>query len=131
MTLGVSERTLRRWIREGRIASYKVGGRVRIPERAVREAAVPYDGSTGVDLTPTPEAGAALRAERLVGALHDPAGRADAARRRREAAAARMDEIAARCLPSSGPEDTVDAYLGEDRAERDRHWDEVLGLDRP
>ena len=36
---GVSERTMRRWIRDGRLAGcYKVGGRVRIPERAIREA---------------------------------------------------------------------------------------------
>ena len=40
---GVSERTMRRWIRDGRLAGcYKVGGRVRIPERAIREVAEPY-----------------------------------------------------------------------------------------
>ena len=43
---GVSERTMRRWIRDGRLAGcYKVGGRVRIPERAIRDAAEPYGES--------------------------------------------------------------------------------------
>ena len=36
---------MRRWIRDGRLAGcYKVGGRVRIPERAIRDAAEPYGG---------------------------------------------------------------------------------------
>ena len=37
LAAGVSERTVRRWIREGRLTGcYKVGGRVRVPEGAIR-----------------------------------------------------------------------------------------------
>lgn len=133
--LGVSERTIRRWLREGRLASYKVGGRIRIPERAVREAAAPYgtvEASDHEDPTVDDEQGREAEIQaRLLALLDDPVRRAAALRRRREIAAAKMDEIRARSRPSTGPDDTVEAYIREDREERDRHWDEILGLDRP
>ena len=44
--LGVSERTVRRWLKDGRLRGYRVGRRVRIPDRAVREAAQPYGSDT-------------------------------------------------------------------------------------
>jgi excisionase family DNA binding protein len=138
--LGVSERTVRRWLREGRLAGYKVGGRIRIPERALREAATPYgsDASSAAtdaahaadEATREPSAAPDERA-RLLALLDDPVMKAAALRRRRELASAVMDEIAARSRPSTGPDDTVEAYIREDRAERDLHWDELLGLDRP
>jgi len=91
---GVSERTMRRWIREGRLADcYKVGGRVRIPDRAIRDAAVPY-GTTDPDSTvsrrPT-----------------------DAQLLRARLAFERIDEIRARGRPPSGPDDTAVAYIRE------------------
>jgi excisionase family DNA binding protein len=133
--LGVSERTIRRWLRDGRLVSYKVGGRIRIPERAVRDAAAPYGTREAIaprDLSgdPATAAGDAVGAP-LLAMLDDPVRRAAALRRRREIAAAKMDEIAARSRPPAGPHDTVDAYIREDRVERDRHWDEILGLHRP
>src|SRR3989304_2203552 len=45
--LGVTERTIRRWLKDGRLAGFKVGGRIRIPERAVREVASPYGSAEG------------------------------------------------------------------------------------
>lgn len=89
---GVSDRTMRRWIREGRVSGcYKVGGRVRIPDRAIREAAVPYGAP---DQDPT-------------------VGRAptDAELLRARLAFERIDEIRARGLPPAGPDDTAVAYL--------------------
>jgi excisionase family DNA binding protein len=91
---GVSERTMRRWIREGRVSGcYKVGGRVRIPNRAIREAAVPYGA-------PDPES--AVRR-----------GPTDAELLRARLAFERIDEIRARGRPSSGPDDTAEAYIRE------------------
>ncbi|MCC6617468.1 MAG: helix-turn-helix domain-containing protein [Chloroflexi bacterium] len=40
---GVTERTVRRWLSEGRLPALRIGGRVRIPAHAVRELSVPYD----------------------------------------------------------------------------------------
>lgn len=91
---GVSERTMRRWIREGRLADcYKVGGRVRIPDRAIREAAVPY-GAT--DQEPTVRRGPT-----------------DAELLRARLAFERIDEIRARGRPPTGPDDTSVAYIRE------------------
>ena len=98
---GVSERTMRRWIREGRLAGcYKVDGRVRIPERAIHEAAEPYGKAAGspgnlvddrrIDLSPAPS---------------------DAQIRRAIAAFERIDRIRARGRSSSGPDDTAEAYI--------------------
>lgn len=91
---GVSERTMRRWIREGRLTDcYKVGGRVRIPDRAIREAAVPY-GTTANDQK-----------------VHRSPTDAEFLRARR--AFERIDEIRARGRPPSGPDDTAVAYIRE------------------
>ncbi len=99
---GVSERTMRRWIRDGRLAGcYKVGGRVRIPERAIHEAAEPY------------------------GATHDRAGElqapetppriTDAQLRRARLAFEEIDRILAGGRPPSGPHDTAEAYIRQIR----------------
>lgn len=100
---GVSERTMRRWIREGRLTDcYKVGGRVRIPERALREAAVPY-GTTD----PEPMISR---------------GPTDAELLRARLAFERIDEIRGRGRPPAGPDDTAATYVREWRDGPPR-WD--------
>lgn len=108
---GVSERTMRRWIRDGRLKGcYKVGGRVHIPERAIHEAAEPYgDGATtGV---PRPW---------LI---------TDAQIRRARMAFDRIDRLRARGRPPSGPDDTAEAYVRQGRDEEDARWDRLLGFE--
>lgn len=120
--LGVTERTIRRWLREGRLAAYKVGGRVRIPESAVREAAAPYG--------PGPER-EATSGDPLISYLSDPARKEEVRRRRIEWAVRTMDEIRARSKPPSGPEDTAEALVRQVRDERDARADRIHGFDRP
>jgi excisionase family DNA binding protein len=116
---GVSERTMRRWIRDGRLAGcYKVGGRVRIPERAIREAAEPYGDSLS-DGRPDD-----------ISVLDSPA-RARAFRlKRARLAFEEIDRIRARMKPPSGPDDTAVAYIRQGRDEQDAKWDRLLGLER-
>lgn len=102
---GVSERTMRRWIREGRLAGcYKVGGRVRIPERAIRDAAEPYGNSAGsgptVDELSVLDSPARARAFQL---------------RRARLAFEEVDRIVAGMKPPSGPDDTAVAYIRQAR----------------
>src|SRR3989337_1336189 len=73
--LGVTERTIRRWLKDGRLAGFKVGGRIRIPERAVREVASPYGSAEGegpaVDVGRDPDVDAVVRGDLPDGALGD------------------------------------------------------------
>ena len=106
LAAGVSERTVRRWIREGRLTGcYKVGGRVRVPEGAIREAAEPYRTS-GVAPTSTDD----------VSVLDSPARARMFQLRRARLAFEEIDRIRARGRPSAGPHDTAEAYI---RTERD------------
>jgi excisionase family DNA binding protein len=108
---GVSERTVRRWIREGRLAGcYKVGGRVRIPERAIQEAAEPYG-------------------ERVVSGAVAPRRISDAQIRRAKLAFERIDRILAGGRPPSGPDDTAEAYIRQGRDEQDAKWDRLFGFE--
>lgn len=117
--LGVSERTIRRWLKEGRLAGYKVGGRVRIPERAALEAVAPY-GEPAEDAPVDP----------VVAWLTDPARAAEALRRRRLAAARRMDEIRATSRPPRDETETAEALVRAVRDEQDERIDRVHGWDR-
>ena len=110
---GVSERTMRRWIRDGRLAGcYKVGGRVRIPERAIRETAEPYGERTGsVD---------------DLAVLDSPARAREFQLRRARLAFEEIDPIVGAMKPPAGPDDTAVAYIREwrdapPRWERDDH----------
>jgi len=96
---GVSERTVRRWIREGRLAGcYKVGGRVRIPERAISEAAEPYgEHGTINDLS----------------VLDSPARAREFQLQRARLAFEEIDPIVAAMKPPTGPDDTAVAYIRE------------------
>jgi excisionase family DNA binding protein len=110
---GVSERTMRRWIRDGRLAGcYKVGGRVRIPERAIREAAEPYGGSAAVGDPAVLDSATRAPAFRLRRARIDSSpGPTDAEIRRARLAFERIDRLRARMRPPSGADDTAVAYI--------------------
>jgi excisionase family DNA binding protein len=97
---GVSERTMRRWIRDGRLTGcYKVGGRVRVPERAIREAAEPYGERTAtVDDLAVLDSPARARAFQL---------------RRARLAFEEIEPILAGMKPPAGPDDTAVAYIRE------------------
>jgi len=118
-SLGVSERTVRRWLREGRLAGYRVGRRIRIPEHAVRDAVVPYGGAR-------PEAGDEIESDPILRFLHDPAR----LRARREAAARAMDRFAEMVGPARSFEDTSVGLIRAVREEEERKWDRLLGPDR-
>jgi excisionase family DNA binding protein len=112
---GVSERTMRRWIRDGRLAGcYKVGGRVRIPERALHDAAEPYGGAIEMK---APSDGVKVR--------HI----SEAQLRRAKLAFERIDRILASARPPSGPDDTAEAYIRQGRDEQDAKWDRLLGFE--
>jgi excisionase family DNA binding protein len=116
---GVSERTVRRWIREGRLAGcYKVGGRVRIPERAISEAAEPYGDSK------------LNQAADDLSVLDSPARARAFQFRQARIAFEEIDRIRARGRPSKGPDDTAEAYIRQARDEQDEKWDRLLGLER-
>ena len=114
LAAGVSERTMRRWIRDGRLAGcYKVGGRVRIPERAIHDAAEPYgepwrSGGSVEDprfqLTPAPS---------------------DLQIRRAIAAFERIDRLRSRVKPPAGPNDTAEAYI-RDLRDGPPRWDRPI-----
>jgi excisionase family DNA binding protein len=102
---GVSERTMRRWIRDGRLTGcYKVGGRVRIPEWAIRESAEPYGGTTEakapIDELSIIDSPARVRHFQLI---------------RARLAFEEIDRIRARGRPPAGPDDTAVAYIRHER----------------
>ena len=49
---GVTERTVRRWLKEGRLAGVRVGSRVRISAHAVGELAAPYGETAASPVRP-------------------------------------------------------------------------------
>ncbi len=115
---GVSERTMRRWIRDGRLTGcYKVGGRVRIPERAIREVAEPYGEQEG--RSPVIDD---------ISVLDSPARRRFFDLRRARLAIEEIDRIRARMKPPAGPDDTAVAYIRQGREEQDEKWDRLFGL---
>ncbi len=115
---GVTERTVRRWLREGRLPARRVGGRVRIPERAVRELAAPYGEAAGAE--PAAQDGPSWLAS-----LGDPDRLATLDARHAERAVALMDMVRAMAKPVHGGADAV-GLVRDGRDEQDRRWDERL-----
>jgi excisionase family DNA binding protein len=105
LAAGVSERTVRRWIREGRLPGcYKVGGRVRVPEGAIRDAAEPYQASAD-----------APRSIDDVSILDSPARARLFQLKRARLAFDEVDRIRARMKPPATPDDTAVAYIRQER----------------
>ena len=113
---GVTERTIRRWLRSGRLPGYRVGRRIRIPESAVRETGAPYAVAAPPELSSDP----------IVRFLGDPARQ----RARREAAARAMDRFAETLVPRQGQEDTAESIIRAVRDEEEAKWDGSFGADR-
>ncbi len=102
LELGVSLRTVRRWVADGRLPVTRVGRSVRIPVAAYRETLqigeVAADYVAGGMATGWPDT-----PERLV--------------EQRRIAADLMDRLAAQGQPPTGPSDTADAILDAVRDE--------------
>jgi excisionase family DNA binding protein len=123
--LGVTERTIRRWLKDGRLAGVRVGGRIRIPERAVREVASPYGSGKGEG--PAVGVGRDTDVDAVARWLSGP----DRLRERRARAARLMDEIRASSRPPSGAADTSEALVRAAREDWDERVDRIVGPDRP
>jgi excisionase family DNA binding protein len=117
--LGISLRTVRRRIADGSLASIKIGGAVRIPASALelpearasmaaREAAVSYGSET--------EAEEKERYIRRWNREHWPDSWERMLGRRRQAFA-ELGRLSKLTKPPSGPHDTVDAMLAQEREE--------------
>ncbi len=121
LELGVSLRTVRRWVADGRLRATRVGRSVRIPVDAYREGSLPplagampgVHGRSSASRS-IGEAAAGYSAERGVATWPDTPERLAGQRRR---AAALMDRLAARGRPASGPSETADAILDAVRDE--------------
>lgn len=107
LELGVSLRTVRRWVADGRLRATRVGRSVRIPADAYREGPLPSRSGVG-------EAAAAYSAEPVAATWPDTPERLVEQRRH---AAALMDRLAAQGRPASGPSETADALLDAVREE--------------
>ncbi len=111
---GVTERTVRRWLREGRLPALRVGGRVRIPGHAVRELAAPYG------------AGPHEPADSWWESLRDPRRLAAVDERRIARAVSLMDLVRGMSVADGSRPDAAD-LVREGRHEQDARWDERLG----
>ena len=120
LELGVSLRTVRRWVTDGRLRATRVGRSVRIPVDAYREMSSPSTSAVpGIEgRSPASwrvgEVAADYAAGRVAPTWPDTPERLAEQRRR---AAALMDRLVARGRPASGPSDTADAILDAVREE--------------
>lgn len=120
LELGVSLRTVRRWVADGRLRATRVGRSVRIPVDAYREAAPPVpDATRGTGgrtraRSRAGEVAADYREGREAKTWPDTPERLAEQRR---SAAAIMDRLAAQGRPPSGPSDTADGILDAVRDE--------------
>ena len=120
LELGVSLRTVRRWVADGRLRATRVGRSVRIPVDAYRVASSPLllppssvGAVPGIEGRPpaswrAAEVAADYGAGRVAPTWPDTPERLAEQRRH---AAALMDRLAARGRPASGTSDTADAIL--------------------
>ena len=123
---GVTERTVRRWLKEGRLAGVRVGGRVRISPHAVGELAAPY-GEAAVGPEPLPPA--AEQPDRLRAYLEDPARLAAVRARRALRTMELLDRVWALAQQYPAPPEALDpeGIIRAVRDEQDAEWDEWLG----
>jgi len=121
LELGVSLRTVRRWVADGRLRATRVGRSVRIPVEAYRAGSPPSPASAvpGVEgRSPASrsigEVAAGYSAGRMAATWPDTPERLAEQRRH---AAALMDRLAARGRPAADPSETADAILDAVREE--------------
>ncbi len=124
---GVTERTVRRWLKEGRLAGVRVGGRVRIDARAVGELAAPYGSAVAealVEQSGPQAAPGAAGPDWLRAVLDDPERLAVVRARRAARTMELIREVRAMATPGElDPEGIIRAV----RDEQDATWDERLG----
>jgi excisionase family DNA binding protein len=111
---GVTERTVRRWLKDGRLPALRTGGRIRIPEHALREMTAPY----GSDREPAPQTHSLEPRPTF-----DPALTAQARTQR----AARVERLLAvvRSMAAPARGDDAAALVRAGRNEQDERWDRV------
>lgn len=122
---GVTERTVRRWLREGRLPATRLAGRVWIPRHAVQELAAPY-GVPGAALDPHAPGPHAPGGDDWWEALRDPARLEAVDARRIERAVALMDQVRAMAGRAEQGADAA-SLVREGRDEQDARWDARLG----
>jgi excisionase family DNA binding protein len=112
--LGISLRTVRRRIADGTLPAVRIGGSVRIPVSAIE--APPPAAPAAARETAAPYGTVESKEEYVQrwNREHWPDTYENMLRRRREAFA-ELEEIAKRTKPPSGPHDTVDALLRQER----------------
>ncbi len=113
--LGVSLRTVRRWVADGRLAATRVGRSVRIRADGYREVVAESLGGASPGSDRRPRASGRI-GELAAGYTPGPVaqGWPDSAARlaeQRRNAAALMDRLAAQGRPAAGPSETADAIL--------------------
>jgi excisionase family DNA binding protein len=113
--LGVSLRTVRRWVADGRLRATRVGRSVRIPVDAYREASpMSSDATRSTGARTRATSGVGEVAADYSGPRHLEMSWPDSPERlveQRRRAAALMDRLAATGRPSSSPSETADAIL--------------------
>ena len=126
---GVTERTVRRWLKDGRLAGVRVGGRVRISPHAVGELAAPYGDVTTGRIATEPMQPAAESPHRLQAYLEDPERLAAVRARRAARTIELLDRVRAlaREHPASPGVLDPEGIIRAVRDEQDDRWDEWLG----
>jgi excisionase family DNA binding protein len=121
---GVTERTVRRWLKEGRLQGMRVGGRVRISAHAVGELAAPY-GDVASQPVPSP----AQSVSPLRAFLDDPERLAAVRARRAARTMELLDRVRALAQANPAPPGALDpdGIIRAIRDEQDDRWDERLG----
>jgi excisionase family DNA binding protein len=121
LELGVSLRTVRRWVADGRLRATHVGRSVRIPVDAYREGSLPSSSGAMSGIKDRSSASrwigevpAGYSTGRMAATWPDTPERLAEQRRH---AAALMDRLGARGRPASGPSETADAILDAVREE--------------
>ena len=124
---GVTERTVRRWLKEGRLAGVRVGGRVRISPHAVGELAAPYGQAAAG--APGELPAVVERPDRLRAYLEDPARLAAVRARRAARTMELLDRVWALAQQYPAPPEALDpeGIIRAVRDEQDAAWDEWLG----
>ena len=142
---GVTERTVRRWLKEGRLAGMRVAGRVRISPHAVGELAAPYGealrdhgsvpavareaATAEIGAAGSASAAAAQPTSKLRAYLEDPERMAEVRARRVARTLELLDRVRELAREHPAPPGALDpgGIIRAIRDEQDAEWDEWLG----